>query len=743
MARHLHRILFVYPEPYFASGGGVGTYLKYAVQAHLDAGRDVHLLTWATAVDNWFAQVISHEDLHPLRPDQITILRITEDQIFNTNPVGIRSKNISDILYPHVAALEEKFQPDLIETSDYALPLHSYLERRRCGMHSDRVPIAIFNHGLLNDIWPATGMFTSEWQVRELALEIQVIRWADLVLAPSNTAATRIREMRRTGEGVNIVREPYVSAVWKRQAPFDPSRFVYFGRVSLAKGVDIFAGMLTAAGSSWPISDILFVGRRVDMPFRRSDAAEFLRARLAPDIRAKARFLDGVPREEVYRLIADAGFFGNFSRSETFSYTTLEALSNGVVPLILRNSPMAELLPPDIRGQGTFEEVPHRTEAVCRVLAFWRDNYDKVMTECQQHASALTAPNLYARRYDEIMAMAPAVPHAPRQVRYSGHDVTVLISTHNDADLLSEAIRSVREQTIRVREILILDDGSSDPVQLSRLDALVRNNPVRLLRVRNMGLVAGRNLLVENALTPLVIFLDADDILDRTYVEKTLRAINSDPDRWSAVLTRRKNFGINEHEVSSCLLDTPVHWVHNDFRMTALIKRSVLEDIRFDPAIRNGEADDWWWWLNFTLRGYQATFVPEPLFRYRVVPGSMSLPWSEGQAALTVELLKRVVTDAARMSADTTQGFQLALMTAYRNGRDADILRTGQIPSAANENLIAFRRIEYVLLRLFGLQRGGAIVSHIHRIAYSHEAVRWFARRVLRGITMVTRPARS
>lgn len=739
MIKSVQKVFFVYPEPHFSSSGGISTYLRYALEAHRDAGREIHLLTWATSVDKWYPRIVKEEEFEPLRPDQVTILKISEDDVRRTNSVGMRAKNISDLICPYVGAIVERFQPDLIETSDYGAPLHSYLERRRCGMLADRTPIAVFNHGLLHDIWPATGMLMSEWAVRELALERQVIEWADLILCPSEAAAVRLRQIRQADPTVHVVREPYRPAVWKRQAPFDPSRFVYFGRVSIAKGVDIFAGMLTAAGGDWPISEVLFLGRRVDTPFRRSDVAEFLRHRLAPEIRKKARFVSAVPREEVGCLISKAGFFGNFSRSETFSYSTLEALSHGVVPLVLYDSPMAEFLPPDIRVMGTFSEVPHRTEAVCGVLEFWRDNYHAVIGSSQQYAAELVAPAAYARRYDEIMFKTPTKVAVQREIWYGGRDVTVLICTHDDADLLAEAVASVRRQTVEVGEILILDDGSSDPIQLSRLDVLLRDNPVRLIRVRNMGLVPARNLLVENARTQLVIFLDADDLLEETYVEKTLHAINSDPERWSAVLTRRKNFGMNEHESSSFLLGTPIHWVHNDFRMTALIKRSVLLDIRFDPSIRNGEADDWWWWLNFTLRGYEATFVPEPLFRYRVVAGSMSIPWSEGQAALTVELLKRAAADASRFKVDTALGFQLALLTAYRNAYEADLLRTGDDRVEINRNLASFQLVIGLLSRLFGPKRSDAFGRSLLRLGYSHPAIRWSARQVLRGIGMVAR----
>lgn len=732
MPRSIQRILFVYPETYLSSGGGIATYLHHAIRAHLEAGRDVHLVTWLTPSDPLYFKEIKQQAYAPLTAEKVTVVRLGEE-IQTINPVGGRNKNVSDLLYPYVAKLEEVFQPDLIEGTDYLFPLHSYLERRRAGLHRSNVPIATFNHGLLNEIYPATALFPTEPAMRELACEIQVIRWSDFVLAPSDSAAARIREIRRKSEGIHIIREPFTVKEWIRHSHFDPSRFLYFGRVSFGKGVDIFAGMLTAINDHWPVSDVTFLGRRVEMPFRRSDAVEFINARLHPNLRDKVKMLDHVGREEISKIIDGAGFFGNFSRSETFSYTTLEALERGVVPLLLRDSPMAELLPPNLRDPGTFAEVPHRTTDICRILNFWTKDYSALMAEAQAFAAKLSSPSAYAAAYD---AMIPAISNTKKpsiKPRYGGEDVTVLVCTHNDADLLRGALRSVFEQTVKVHEIIVLDDGTTEPEHIAMLDNFTREPFLRVIRVNNMGLVAGRNVLVESARTDFVIFLDADDRLAPTFVEKTLAAVNSDPDRWAAVITRRKNFGTNDHEMQFFLLDTPAHWIFNDLRMTALIRRETLEHIRFDPSIRNGEADDWWWWLNFTLHGYEATFVPESLFFYRTIPGSMSLPWSSGQAALTAELLKRCAATAASKEVDLAHAFQWVLGAAYMNKWDADQIQATHHASAEQKQA-AVERAMQPIVTMVGRKRAGTLMLLGRRIVRSHPLLRRLAHATLQRL---------
>jgi len=68
---------------------------------------------------------------------------------------------------------------------------------------------------------------------------------------------------------------------------------------------------------------------------------------------------------------------------------------------------------------------------------------------------------------------------------------------------------------------------------------------------------------------------------------------------------------------------------------------------------RNGEADDWIFWLDFTRLGHRAATVPEFLFRYRFKTGTMSWPWSEGQRVGTQLMLREVLdkTDSPALGA--------------------------------------------------------------------------------------------
>jgi glycosyltransferase involved in cell wall biosynthesis len=93
--------------------------------------------------------------------------------------------------------------------------------------------------------------------------------------------------------------------------------------------------------------------------------------------------------------------------------------------------------------------------------------------------------------------------------------VTCIICFLNEQRFLGEAVASVIEQTFGDWELLLVDDGSSDPsTEIAKSFAERDCARIRYLEHeghRNRGLSASRNLGIDNARGRYVAFLDADD----------------------------------------------------------------------------------------------------------------------------------------------------------------------------------------------------------------------------------------
>jgi glycosyltransferase involved in cell wall biosynthesis len=103
--------------------------------------------------------------------------------------------------------------------------------------------------------------------------------------------------------------------------------------------------------------------------------------------------------------------------------------------------------------------------------------------------------------------------------------VSVILPVYNAAPYITQALASVRSQTLPVAEIIVVDDGSTD----AGPEIVAADSRVTLLRRPHAGIAATVNAGVAAARGELIAFLDADD---RWLPEKTAlqhAALERDP----------------------------------------------------------------------------------------------------------------------------------------------------------------------------------------------------------------------
>lgn len=108
--------------------------------------------------------------------------------------------------------------------------------------------------------------------------------------------------------------------------------------------------------------------------------------------------------------------------------------------------------------------------------------------------------------------------------------VTIAIASYNNAPYIERCIDSVIAQTYSNLEILIVDDGSKDD-SLAKIEKYKADERVRVMSKENGGLSSVRQMALENATGQYISFIDADDYLSPTYVERLLNKLlvdNSD-----------------------------------------------------------------------------------------------------------------------------------------------------------------------------------------------------------------------
>jgi GT2 family glycosyltransferase/SAM-dependent methyltransferase len=201
--------------------------------------------------------------------------------------------------------------------------------------------------------------------------------------------------------------------------------------------------------------------------------------------------------------------------------------------------------------------------------------------------------------------------------------VSVVIPCFNLGAYLDEAVRSVLGQTYDDFEIVIVDDGSDDEATRLMLATYERPN-TRILRTPNQGVSRARNAGLAEARGEYVSFLDPDDVLAPRFLERTIAALEADEALTfaSCWLT-----GFGEREFQWEPTDCGFPWLlAEDTVCTAAPTRS--EALRavggFDPAPEVDGYEDWELAVRLVDAGYRGRIIEEPLFRYRIRPGSKS-----------------------------------------------------------------------------------------------------------------------
>jgi Glycosyltransferases involved in cell wall biogenesis len=200
--------------------------------------------------------------------------------------------------------------------------------------------------------------------------------------------------------------------------------------------------------------------------------------------------------------------------------------------------------------------------------------------------------------------------------------ISVLMPCFNHGAFIGEAIDSVLAQTFHDFEIIVVDDGSTDPLTKDTLSKLTTPRTT-VLKTSNQGLPAARNHAARQASGGLFCALDADDKLAPTWFEKAVRLLDARPDV-SFVSHWLETFG-DEHwtwKPEHC--DLPALLARNTVNGAAVVRRQAFEAVGgYDASMREG-CEDWDFWLRLVERGFEGAIVPEVLFYYRRRSDSMS-----------------------------------------------------------------------------------------------------------------------
>jgi glycosyltransferase involved in cell wall biosynthesis len=222
--------------------------------------------------------------------------------------------------------------------------------------------------------------------------------------------------------------------------------------------------------------------------------------------------------------------------------------------------------------------------------------------------------------------------------------VSVIMPAYNVERYITEAIKSVLNQTYQNYEIIVVDDGSIDNTRQVLDEFLsskgfqieetngrntqyaIRNTRIRYFYQQNQGPAVARNRGVREANGEYIAFLDADDLWLPQKLEKQMNKFKKDSE-YGLIHTNRIRIDLNGNPQLTKQRVIPEGQIFEELLKgnficcsSVLVKKSCFDVVGLlDESKEVNKAEDYDMWLRIAYR-YKCGFINLPLVKYRVNP---------------------------------------------------------------------------------------------------------------------------
>lgn len=452
---------------------------------------------------------------------------------------------------------------------------------------------------------------------------------------------------------------------WVSQPPLVPvplREVAFFGRLECRKGVRVFTDALNRVDPAL-LQDITisFLGR--EATYTTSAVRGMLDGAVRQAV-ASVEFHTGLDNEAACAHLGQPGTLAVIaSLTDNSPNTIYECIERAIPFLATTTGGTPELLAEADRPRCLVDPEPDAMAAALGRLL------EGGMTPAPA-APAFDAETSL-RLWDEVLDWRPS----PRVEVREQPLVTTVVTHHDRPALLLTAVEAVDTQDYSNLELVIVDDGSREVEShrvLKEIEERPWRHPTRVVRQENRFLGAARNTGARAAAGDLVAFVDDDDVPMPHFISSLVTAqLASGAD---AVTCAMQSFdrplgppkptdnrgvwvflgdALHLAMVENCLGGAPV-----------LLRRPALEAVGGYHEHHGLGFEDWQLYVRLLFAGHRLVTVPEPLYWYRILPGSMRATMSSYRSAQVVlDEFRKALPPSLRRLPDLAYG-QSAIMRA-------------------------------------------------------------------------------
>ncbi|MDN4504246.1 glycosyltransferase [Alteromonadaceae bacterium BrNp21-10] len=231
--------------------------------------------------------------------------------------------------------------------------------------------------------------------------------------------------------------------------------------------------------------------------------------------------------------------------------------------------------------------------------------------------------------------------------------ISIILPVYNCELYVTEAVKSILDQTETRFELIIIDDGSTDKSLV--LLKQFKDSRVVLISRENRGLIETLNEGIKLSKGRLIARMDADDISSPLRLEKQLLFFNSNPNVALCCLSLTKidsnGVKIGENTVSNTYFICKEELLFGNpiAHPTVMLNTAVIPKDKIYYDKKYIHAEDFELWCRI-IKEHKAVKIEQSLFKYRVHAKSVSSLNMKVQRESSVNAIKNNYLDSNRLA---------------------------------------------------------------------------------------------
>lgn len=615
-------------------GGGIGSYVYITAQLFAENGHDVTV----------FIHDVQEKEIRVENKDGVRFVFFSLQQYQCQNLLGHHAHLSWSFAKVIDQFISEEGAPDIIESQEYLGIAYYIIQYKKLLYPNFRdLKVVVTCHAPAFVYLEYNHYITYEFPIFWVGeMEKSVLAGADLVLTPSRYIIEEIR---------NLINLPgfkpvhMLNPIWSdsKQVPsgFENGKIICFGKISPLKGTFQLLSYFKKAwdaGETWKL-ELIGSGHQLHVAENDSMTGVIEKDYQVYIDRGLLQLRGALKHHEAIQEIAKAQVVIVPSLVDNLPYTVIESMQMGRVVLASKQGGQSEIITDGRNGFLFDHNLDYNFENKLRyILQLSKAALSEIGEQAKQTIGEVFDEDAIYRKklelFNNVLNVAPS-RHFPftrlnqaasrgRQVQADHQPlVSVIIPYYNLPDFVEDAVKSVLNSTYEQVEIIVVDDGSTDSKTKKVLDRLEKKSQVKVFTKVNEGLAKARNYGAAKATGKYLAFLDADDMLEADFLEKTV-AVLEHYDNVHFVSAWLSYFGNARGGWPTFNPEPPYLLVHNMVSCAIVVDRhSFLLYGKNDDRLVYG-MEDWDMVMSLVSHGCYGVVLPEFLIRYRVRKKSMT-----------------------------------------------------------------------------------------------------------------------